>query len=91
MTAREAKAMQDGLAAKGMKLGWWYGVKCEPCCGVFPKLMKKAGFDPNDAYYQCEVCGKRTDAYTMPWLAEAAWNRHEYQEQQMSLFGGVPE
>lgn len=85
MTASEAKTNQDKLVAKGMQLGWWYGTRCKKCCGVYPKFMTKDIQDPCNAYYQCEVCGKHTDLYTMPWLAEEAWNSMENDEQQMSL------
>lgn len=84
MTAAEAKARQEELAFRGFSLGWWYGTRCVPCCGVFPRLQKTA--DLLSCFYECEVCGKRTEPQTMPWIAEEVWNRHEYREQQMSLF-----
>lgn len=76
MTATEAKANQDRIESRyGLGgLGWWYGTKCKKCCGVYPKFMTKATDSPCNAYYECEVCGKKTDLYTMPWLAEEAWN-----------------
>ena len=87
MTAEEAKAKQDRIA-QNYELGWWYGTRCEKCCGVYPKFMVKDTQDPKNAYYQCEVCGKKTKPYTMPWLAEEAWNNHEYESDylQMSLW-----
>ena len=86
MTQEEAKAIQEKIVADGYNLGWWYGIHCEKCCGVFPKLTIKDGFDPRDCSYKCEVCGKRTDNYQMPWQAQEAWNRHEYLEEQIRLF-----
>ena len=42
---------------------------------------------PENDYYQCEVCGKRTrKMYSMPWLAERAWNNGEVTEPQMNIF-----
>ena len=37
MTREEAKAEQDQLA-EHYDLGFWFGTKCKPCCGVFPKF-----------------------------------------------------
>ncbi len=88
MTPEQAKAKQERIA-KHYNLGFWYGTNCMKCCGVYPKAMTKNTFDPEDFYYQCEVCGKRTKAYTMPWLARKAWNNGEYKdagENQISLF-----
>lgn len=87
MTAEEAKANQEEIA-KNYNLGWWYGVNCEKCCGVYPKSMRENSFARADCYYQCEVCGKRTAGYTMPWLSAEAWNNHEWINEytQMSLF-----
>lgn len=86
MTAKEAKANQDRIA-KNFNLGWWYGVNCEKCCGVYPKLMVSGNCN-EFCYFQCEVCGKRTKKEVMPWVAEEAWNRHEWIEEvrQLSLF-----
>lgn len=87
MTREDAKSNQDRVS-EHYNLSWWYGTNCRKCCGVYPKLMRKETFNPKDLYYQCEVCGKRTDLYTMPWLAEEAWNNGEFIEEyrQMSLF-----
>lgn len=75
MTITEAKANQNRIVALGYELGWWYGVRCRKCCGVYPKFMTRDIQDPKNVYYQCEVCGRRTaDDYTMPWMAEEAWN-----------------
>lgn len=73
MTAEEAKKHQNQLVAEGWDLGFWYGTNCTKCCGVFPKLDTHIA--PNDdCRYRCEVCGKKTAAYSMPWLARDAWN-----------------
>lgn len=84
-TAAEAKAEQDQLRVKGFDLGWYFGTKCEKCCGVYPRFMK-TGTD--DCFYQCDVCGKRTAACVMPWVAEEAWNNHQYTGNgvQMNMF-----
>lgn len=75
MTPEEAKAKQDELG-KHYTLAWWYGVHCDPCCGVFPKFMTTGGSNDR-CFYQCEVCGKRTALHDMPWQAEKAWNAGE--------------
>ncbi len=87
LTKEEAKAKQDEITKHGFKLGWWYGTDCKQCCGVYPKFMKTAGFD-DKCYYECEVCGKKTDLYEMPWQAEKAWNedRIHYDNETISLF-----
>lgn len=86
MTAEEAKANQDRIVRKGFELGWWYGTRCKKCCGVFPKFMKTA--DLLECFYQCEVCGRRTEPKPMPWVAEEAWNNGEFIDEmlQYSLF-----
>lgn len=83
MTAKEAKENQDRIA-KNYKLEWWYGTKCEKCCGVYPKLMF-SGTCNKYCYYQCEVCGKRTEKYSMPWLARDAWNNREYKREDIQM------
>lgn len=92
MTEEQAKANQDRIA-KQYELGWWYGTRCRKCCGVQPKYMSKDIMNPYAAYYECEVCGKHTGLYTMPWLAEEAWNRGETAGgyKQMSLFDMMEE
>ena len=86
MTRSEAMKRQDEIVAKGYYLGWWYGTDCEKCCGVYPRLERRQTFDTADCFYQCEVCGKRTKCFTMPWLARDAWNRHEFDgDEQMSM------
>lgn len=74
MTAEEAKAKQDKIA-KNYSLSMWYGVDCTKCCGVYPILRHSGQLAGSDCYYECEVCGKRTDPQTMPWIARDAWNR----------------
>ena len=87
MTAKEAKENQDRIEANGFDLGWWYGTRCQKCCGVYPKFMTSDGMN-HACWFQCEVCGKRTKAQVMPWVAEEAWNNGEYVEElrQYSLF-----
>lgn len=85
MTAEEAKAEQEKLA-KHYRLSYWFGVNCIPCCGVFPKFM--ASFDNNAlCWYECPVCGKRTERKAMPWLAEKDWNAGKFAETQTVLEG----
>jgi hypothetical protein len=87
MTKEDAKANQDRLA-KDFDLGFWYGTNCEKCCGVYPKMEVEGDLSCADVFYVCEVCGRRTKGYVMPWQAQEAWNRHEYKSicTQMSLF-----
>ena len=88
MTREDALKHQEELETHGYKLGWWYGVRCEKCCGVYPKLTIGIGTE-DLCRYECEVCGKRTKPYRMPWEAEEAWNNHEYEAgvlYQLSLF-----
>ena len=84
MTAAEAKARQDELS-KHFKLSYWYGTGCEKCCGVYPKFMT-GGVQGNDCWYQCEVCGKRTEPQLMPWIAAREWNEGHFRNLQLSLF-----
>lgn len=87
MTQEEAKRNQDRIA-KHYDLGWWYGTHCEKCCGIYPKLMHSGDSAYTKVFYQCEVCGKRTEEKSMPWIAEEAWNAHEFKDEyvQLSLF-----
>lgn len=79
MTQREAMNEQKMLEIKGMDIGWYFGVRCEKCCGVFPRFRKKDTNDKfRDTYYQCDVCGKQTGYYGMPKQAEDAWNNHQF-------------
>ena len=83
MTIEEAKENQARIA-KHYNLGWWYGTNCKKCCEVFPKF-KKTETTHDQCYYQCEVCGKRTKAYEMPWQAVEAWNRNEFENSTVQL------
>lgn len=85
MTKEEAKANQERIEDEGYNLGWWYGTWCEKCCGVFPKFEVSDAFG-GGCWYQCEVCGKRTEEKSMPWQARDAWNRHEFLESQIRMF-----
>lgn len=70
----------------GWNLGWWYGTKCEKCCGFFPELCHRNTNDKNhDTYYRCIACGKQTDYFSMPWVAAEAWNKHEYMGEGVQL------
>lgn len=85
MTAEEAKRNQDQIVAEGWTLSFWYGTDCKKCCGVYPKLIDQ--IPPNDfCRYECEVCGKTTEAYIMPWLARDAWNEGRFITAQRKLF-----
>jgi len=85
MTAEEAKRHQDQLVADGWTLGNWYGVHCEKCCGVFPKLITHIRSE-DLCRYECEVCGRRTADFEMPWQAQRAWNSGEFEITQGTLF-----
>lgn len=84
MTKEEAKANQDRIA-KDFNLSWWYGTRCEKCCGVFPKMGTEGNLSNDKCFYVCEVCGKRTHGFDMPWQAEKAWNDHEYKSDTTQL------
>lgn len=84
MTAKEAKEKQDRIA-QHYNLGWWYGTDCEKCCGIFPKLMMSGATSHEQCYYQCEVCGKRSEPCLMPWIARDKWNDHEYVQEEKQL------
>ena len=77
MTTEEAKANQAQIA-KHFNLAWWYGIRCEKCCEVYPKFDTEGDSAGGKCFYVCEVCGKRTRGFDMPWQAEEAWNNHEY-------------
>ena len=86
MTAEEAKRNQDKIVAEGWSLDFWYGTNCEKCCGVFPKLISPIGGTLDLCRFECEVCGKTTEAFEMPWLAEKAWNEGRFVNAQGRLF-----
>ena len=86
MTAKEARDNQDRIA-KQYDLGWWYGTRCQKCCGVYPKLMMTN--DMLKCFYQCEVCGTRTEPALMPWIAEEAWNNGKVEYGQMDIFAFI--
>ena len=85
MTKEEAKQNQDRIA-EHFDLGFWYGTNCEKCCGVFPKLITGIGGYADQCRYECEVCGKKTEAYDMPWIAGEAWNKGQFVIAQRRLF-----
>ncbi len=87
MTKSEAKAEQERLVKEGYNLAWWYGTDCDKCCDVFPKLMKEGNSTNDKCFYMCPVCGKRTESFQMPWIAEDAWNAGQFaEEQQTTIF-----
>ena len=99
MTAEAAKANQDRLKSLGYDLAWWYGTRCKKCCGVFPKFMTSDGMN-HTCWFQCEVCGRRTEPQKMPWIAEKVWNKGEFLDvetykldtlYEMALRGEVPD
>lgn len=85
MTIEEAKAKQAKIA-QNYNLSWWYGTGCTKCCEVYPKAEFEGNLASQNIYYICEVCGKRTKGYEMPWLATEAWNRGEYMQGQIRMF-----
>ena len=89
MTREDAKANQDRIA-RHYNLSWWYGTECRKCCGVYPKIVIRNVDNPKDVHLECEVCGRKTKEYAMPWIAKEEWNEH-FEElkvpmQQISLF-----
>lgn len=86
MTQQEAIIQQKMLEIKGFNLGWYFGTKCEKCCGVYPRLSHLNTNDKyHDTYYRCDVCGKQTEYYGMPIQAEEAWNNHRYMGEGVQL------
>ena len=84
MTKEEAIAEQERIG-KHFNLAWWFGVHCKKCCGVYPRFEASNGFDLA-VWYQCPVCGKKSTKHGMPWLAERAWNKGEYETAQIGWF-----
>ena len=82
MTPEEAKRNQDEIS-QHWNLSNWYGTRCEKCCGVYPKYVASYS---GGSRYECEVCGKTTEPYSMPWLAEQAWNEGWFVSTQGRLF-----
>ena len=86
MTPEEAKKNQERLS-RSYSIGYWYGTRCEKCCGVYPKLITGRG-TKDLCFYECEVCGKRTRPCLMPWESEKEWNegRIIHGTRQLQLF-----
>lgn len=84
MTKEEAKAEQARIS-EHFDLGHWYGVRCRPCCDVYP-AFRSANDLSGLCWYECPVCGKKSTRQVMPWLAEEAWNRGDFQQDQISWF-----
>lgn len=88
MKTKEQVMREQERLRQHYKLSWWYGTACKKCCDVYPKLMTKETFDTKDLWYECEVCGRRTNLFTMPHLAQEAWNKGEtyIEMEQVSLY-----
>ena len=84
-TPDEAKRDQEKLA-EHFNLSYWYGTHCQKCCGVYPKLIAGLNGFEDLCRYECEVCGKTTEAFSMPWLARDAWNSGNFVISQGRLF-----
>lgn len=89
MTKEEAKANQERIIASGFDISWWYASQCRKCCDVYPKIIAEDNLAMK-VYLECEVCGRRTHAHKMPWLAKKEWDEHfddlEIPVEQISLF-----
>lgn len=70
-TAEDEKKKQEEIA-KHYNLSHWYGTNCIKCCGVYPRFIKT---DDDKCYYECQVCGRKSEAFLMPWLARNDWDR----------------
>lgn len=81
----DAAIKHQAELSKNYDLGFWYGTHCEKCCSVYPKLIIGIGQE-NLCRYECEVCGRKTKPFQMPWEAETAWNNHEYDEKELKQF-----
>jgi hypothetical protein len=83
-----AKAEQDNRERRGYSLSFWYGTRCDKCCGVYPESVTCGHQADEKMYYRCKACGKRTaGVFDMPWEACEAWNNGEtcYENAQLSL------
>ena len=88
MTKSEAVREQRMLELGGWDLGWYFGTDCEKCCDVYPRFHTSGTNANKDCWYECDVCGKRTDLHEMPWVARDAWNKHQFKnnQQQLTIF-----
>ena len=84
MTREDAIKNQAELA-KHFNLGYWYGTGCKKCCDVYPKFHSSDGFD-SYCWFECEVCGTRTEKAIMPWIAQEEWNAGKFSDKQLSQF-----
>lgn len=75
-SSKEEAAVQKKIA-KTSDLGFWYGINCEKCCGVYPKFFTETGFEAL-GYYVCLVYGKESKHNPMSWQSRDAWNNHKY-------------
>ncbi len=85
MTQKDAAMEQKRLAIiYGEKnLAWWFGTKCQKCCGVYPRFHTADSTKRDNCWYECDVCGKQTNIQVMPWVAAEAWNKGEFAEGQI--------
>lgn len=83
-----AIAEQERIS-KTSNLAWWFGTHCTKCCDVYPRLIIPDQVS-GGCYYMCVVCFKRTAKYSMPHLAELAWNAGDFLDEpaELSFFGG---
>lgn len=82
----QAQNEQADLINKGMNLGWWFGTNCKKCHGVYPKIMNEGNTTNERVYFICEVCGKRTEGFQMPWIAEKEWNAGKFKQEQIRMW-----
>ena len=73
-TMEEEKEHQKKL---GNCLGFYYGIRCKKCCGVYPAFHTTGGFK-DEGYYVCLVCGKESEHQPMEWQARDSWNAEQY-------------
>lgn len=87
MNQMEAIAHQKQIVDDGYDLSFWYGTGCTKCHEVFPKLQGGTTEHPG-CWYECEVCGKKSELAPMPWVAREYWNAGRMQGvDQLTLFG----
>lgn len=75
MSKQEAAEKQKKL---GNLLEYYYGTKCDKCCGVYPMIVNEGGFR-DFCYFVCPVCGKESKHNPMTWQSREAWNKGAYE------------
>lgn len=88
MNEHELEAKHQKDLGKRFELGWWYGTRCTPCEGVLPKILFEYKKGEERCYYECPVCGKRTESFQIPLQAEEAWNAGRFKTTQLKFFTG---